>query len=142
MHVEEVRDFLLRHSRSKKNGVLPNHMTHEKKLLNPVCGDEVLIGLEVSRQEIVDVGFATKSCAICAASASILCGEIIGKKTDWVVDVSQDFEEQLLKTESQPWPSRLAFLQSFEHIRNNPARRACALLPWIAVRSIFKQEIQ
>ena len=50
---------------------IKNH-THNSKLKNSLCGDEMHIKLIIKRDKIVDFGYQGKSCIYCQASASLL----------------------------------------------------------------------
>ena len=46
--------------------------THNSKLKNSLCGDEVKIELIIKNDKIVDFGYQGNSCIYCQASASLL----------------------------------------------------------------------
>ena len=46
--------------------------THQSKLKNPLCGDEILINLIIKKDKIVEFGYQGKSCVYCQASANLL----------------------------------------------------------------------
>jgi nitrogen fixation NifU-like protein len=143
MDLEISRKVLLEHSRSKRNGQFPKDFTHEKKLTNPICGDHVHIQIQVKDMSICEIGYSAKACAICSASTSLMCEEVKDKNLDRVLGLSQDFESSILMVAGaagqEAWPSHLESLRSFEHLRVNPTRRGCALLPWVILRSIVKE---
>ncbi|NQZ12157.1 MAG: iron-sulfur cluster assembly scaffold protein, partial [Algicola sp.] len=45
---------------------------------NPSCGDELTLYLKLSQQHIENIGFNSDACAICTASASLLCEQLHG----------------------------------------------------------------
>ena len=65
-------------SNTKNNKIVKNH-THNTKLKNPICGDEMLISIKVVKNNIVDFGYQGKSCVYCQASASLLSRNSINK---------------------------------------------------------------
>jgi nitrogen fixation NifU-like protein len=80
------RDFILEHYRSPHNkGVLdPHDLSFADS--NPTCGDEMSMTLRLDdgRQQISDVAFDGRGCAISQASASILTDELRGMSLDKV----------------------------------------------------------
>lgn len=141
MNLEVARSILVEHSRSSKNGVFPRTITHEAKLTNPVCGDHVELKFSFVDDHILESGFKAKACAICSASASLLAEQVKGKKISEAFAIGNLLEKAVMESESTPWPHELKTLDCFEHLRVNPARKMCALLPWVVLKNAFKQEL-
>lgn len=139
MNLEESRRLLLQHSRSKKNGQFPAAANYEARLVNPICGDAVCLKLQVDQQQVKAIGFSADACAICSASASLLCEQVAGNSVEAAVEWAKDFESALLQPVDSAWPDKLLGLRCFEHLRVNPTRKACALLPFTVLRSMLKK---
>ena len=80
------RDFILEHYRNPHNkGVLDPHDLHFADS-NPTCGDEMSMTLllDEAKQQIADVAFDGRGCAISQASASILTDGLRGRTLDEV----------------------------------------------------------
>lgn len=135
MNTESVRNFLIEHSRSKKNGVFPRSTNLETKLTNPICGDHVELKLRVKNSIVEEIGHRAQACAICAASASLLCEEIAGQNVQNIISLAEIFERGVTQEESEAWPAEISAFVCFQHLRINPSRRMCALLPWVALKS-------
>lgn len=141
MNLEESRQILLQHSRSKKNGQFPKNANLEGKLVNPICGDAVHLKIQTQNQHVIEIGFSAKACAICTASSSLLCEELAGKSVEAALGFAESFEMALLESPDSSWPELLLGLRCFEHLRVNPTRKACALLPFTAMRSVLKKHL-
>jgi nitrogen fixation NifU-like protein len=139
MNTEEVRDKILTHARSKLNGQLPKDGDFEGYLSNPLCGDRVQIRGSFNGMRIGAVGFDAQGCAMCMASASLLCSQLTGRSRQEALIFTRAFEDTIFSSPDEPWPEDLKALESFEHLRANPARRACVLLPHLVVRLMFKE---
>jgi len=139
MDLERSRQVLIDHSRSKKNGEFPSAVTHEGQLTNPLCGDHVTLKLQIENKKILEAGFQAKACAICTASASLLCEDLHGQTVTVAIGMTQDFEANILAELATPWPKALEIFHCFEHLKTNPSRKTCALLPFVALRSILKK---
>ncbi len=133
MSPDDAREFLTRHSRSARNGVFPENSTHSARMVNPLCGDQVEIRIIVRNGKVSEAGFSAKACAICSASASILCGEIQDISRDSFHALKSDFEKTISDAFDPVWPESLRAFNSFSHLKVNPRRRGCAILPWAAL---------
>jgi len=138
LNADTAREILLTHSRSSLNGKLPPNAQLTGQLTNPVCGDHVELHFEVSEEEIRDVGFNARACAICSASSSLLRETVKGMKLSSALNFSRDFEKAVLEARENIWPENLMSLSCFEHLRVNHSRRMCALLPWLVLRKTLK----
>lgn len=138
MNLEEARSILIDHSRSHRNGHFPELPTHFAKITNPICGDLVELKIQAVDGVVFEAGFKSAGCAISMASTSLLCQEMKGKALTELAELAQMFEGTLLASQNLPWPQRLKNFDCFEHLRVNPARKACALLSWIALKSALK----
>lgn len=137
MNQDEARKILIDHSRSDKNGRFPEATTHSSKITNPICGDHVELKIVCEHNKIKKIGFKAVACAICTASTSLLCKELEGLTSDKAMELAQVFETSILEPQTASWPEGLSGLRCFEHLRVNPSRKACALLPWVALRKMF-----
>ena len=54
--------------------------THNSKLKNSMCGDEVKIELIIKNEKIIDFGYQGNSCIYCQASASRSEERRVGKE--------------------------------------------------------------
>jgi len=139
MDLEKSRQVLLDRSRSKKNGEFPAHVTHEGELRNPICGDHVQLKLQIENGAIAAVGFKAEACAICSASVALLTDAIQYQPVQSTIEMTQSFEKSILEPLETSWPTTLEHFQAFEHLKINPSRKTCALLPFVALRSILKK---
>jgi nitrogen fixation NifU-like protein len=52
--------------------------------MNPLCGDQLSLELEVDRDVVKEIGFQGTGCAISRASASLMTGEVKGRSKEEV----------------------------------------------------------
>ena len=114
--------------------------THIADGYNPTCGDEITIRIKVSEkdQSIQNIAFESDSCAICNASASILCQEILFKDTralnHYYQYLTSKFENEDFSMVDSDIPKQL---NSLVAVNAYPTRINCALLPWqVAIDAI------
>lgn len=112
--------------------------THRHAAYNPLCGDRVEIALRVERDRIEAAAFDGEACAICMASASLLCSLAPGHTATGLRELSDGLNHALLdRTEfnresSQMNPRLREELHPLLGVRPYPSRIRCATLPWDA----------
>ena len=102
--------------------------THNSKLKNPICGDEMQISLKVVKDNIVDFGYQCKSCVYCQASVSLLSKNTLNKKllnVENLLKIAETFFEKENTTFPKEWS---IFNKIFN--KKNSSRKECILLPF------------
>lgn len=122
MDINDINDIysqvILEHSSSKKNRGELNKATHSKKGVNPSCGDEIVLELEVQDNIITDARFTGRGCAISQASTSIMIDQIKGKTLDEAKELADIFlklirKEELTETEQEMLRRFVSFRKYF-----------------------------
>ena len=122
------RELLLDHMRRPRNHGRLAAATHPLEGVNPVCGDEVQIDVDVADRTIRDVAFEGLGCSISQSSASMLTESVKGRAIEDVVQIRDHFEAMLVDGEE---PDRvLGDLEAFQGVAKFPVRVKCAMLPW------------
>ena len=122
-------------SNTDNNKVLKNY-THNSKLKNPLCGDEMRVSLNVVKNNIVDFGYQCKSCVYCQASVSLLSRKTINKTLLHVknlLKVAETFFEKDDVVFPKEW---LVFNKIFN--KKNISRKECLLLPFKTLTKALK----
>ncbi len=105
---------------------------------NPLCGDRVEVGIELSGDKVKSCQFNGEGCSICMASASMMTEEVEGRPVSEALAVVQEFRDLLQgKREELSSESDLAALKG---VRRFSVRIKCALLPWIALRDALAKK--
>jgi len=109
----------------------PIKATHQARADNPLCGDEVELRLCVEAKTVTDAAYSGQCCAICNASAAMLCSHIRGLPILASLDLARGLIGQL----ADPSAGQLlpADLQALLAVRQYPVRVQCAALPWRAM---------
>lgn len=84
------RDYILDHYRHPRNFGHLERPDVQAEDLNPLCGDEIRMELNVDDGTVTDVRFSGRGCAISQASASMLTERIKGMKLSDVAKLSKD----------------------------------------------------
>lgn len=140
------REIILDHYRSPRNrGELPVPPAHKVEGFNPLCGDEVVLYLQVDPQARVidDIRIAGQGCSISQASTSMMSAAVKGKDLDEVARLMRAFKalmsihESKLEGESDGSDLeaelegvRLGDLEALQGVVKFPVRIKCATLAW------------
>ena len=103
--------------------------THQFEEYNPLCGDRILVQLRITQEQVEAAAFEGEACAICMASASLLCGNIPGKS---VRHLRELHERLLTALDSDHDSDGIDPLKPLLGVRSYPSRIRCATLPWSA----------
>ena len=109
--------------------------THNSKLKNPLCGDEMQINLIIDDDKIIDFGYQGKCCIYCQASASLLSKFSINKKKSKINELCNDaksFFESDINIIKKRWKPLHRLFKT-----QNKARKECILLPFKAIKKIL-----
>jgi nitrogen fixation NifU-like protein len=95
------RENILQHYKHPQNWAPPNpeldHPDLEFEDVNPLCGDELKVQLNVDGNgKVADVRFSGHGCAISQASASMASEEIVGMPVEDLLKLDRSFVLDLL----------------------------------------------
>ena len=138
------REIILDHYRSPRNrGELPVPPALKSEGFNPLCGDEVVLYLEVDEGRVNDVKIAGQGCSISQASTSMMSAAVKGKTVAEVRALISAFKalmsvhESKLEGESDGSDLeadldgvRLGDLEALQGVVKFPVRIKCATLAW------------
>ena len=92
------REIILDHYRSPRNrGELPTPPAHRTEGFNPLCGDEVVVYVDVEQNgtgdhRIADIRIDGQGCSISQSSASMMSAAVKGKTVDEVRALTSTFK--------------------------------------------------
>ena len=138
------REIILDHYRSPRNrGDLPVPPAHKVEGFNPLCGDEIVLFLDVEDGRVADVRIGGQGCSISQSSASMMSAAVKGKP---VADARQlirafkalmSIHESKLEGEADGEDLRaelegvrLGDLEALQGVVKFPVRIKCATLAW------------
>jgi nitrogen fixation NifU-like protein len=144
------REIILDHYRSPRNrGELPVPPAHKVEGFNPLCGDEVVlyIELEPGTDVVRDIKIAGQGCSISQASTSMMGAAIKGKPRAEVQQLIRAFKALMSIHESKLEGDddgsdlaadlegvRLGDLEALQGVVKFPVRIKCATLAWNALQ--------
>jgi len=95
------REIILDHYRSPRNrGELASPPARRVEGFNPLCGDEIVVTLEVKDATVSDIKIAGTGCSISQSSASLMSAAVLGKPVDEVRDLIRTFKGMMSIHES------------------------------------------
>ncbi|MFO1538262.1 MAG: Fe-S cluster assembly sulfur transfer protein SufU [Actinomycetota bacterium] len=140
------REIILDHYRAPRNrGELPVPPAHKIEGFNPLCGDEVVLYLEVEDGVVVDVRTSGQGCSISQASTSMMSAAVKGKPVAEVATLIRAFKALMSIHESKLEGAegsdadtggtdlagvRLGDLEALQGVVKFPVRIKCATLAW------------
>jgi nitrogen fixation protein NifU and related proteins len=139
------REIILDHYRAPRNrGELPVPPAHRVEGFNPLCGDEVVLYLDVEDGVITDVKIAGQGCSISQASTSMMSAAVKGKPVADARTLTRAFKalmsihEQKIGGDTDEVDAaadelagvRLGDLEALQGVVKFPVRIKCATLAW------------
>jgi nitrogen fixation NifU-like protein len=139
------REIILDHYRNPRNrGDLPVPPARRVEGFNPLCGDEVVVFVDLDDRMLRDVRIAGQGCSISQSSASMMTGAVKGCSVEQARGVIRAFKammsihEHSLDGDGQevsepvlPDPSvQLGDLEALRGVVKFPVRIKCATLSW------------
>ena len=136
------REIILDHYRAPRNrGELPVPPAHKVEGFNPLCGDEVVLYLDVDDGVVRDVRTSGQGCSISQASTSMMSAAVKGQPVDDARQLIRAFKSLMSIHESKLEGDgegdehaldgvRLGDLEALQGVVKFPVRIKCATLAW------------
>jgi len=138
------REIILDHYRSPRNrGELPSPPARKSEGFNPLCGDEVVLYLDIEDGKVTDVKIGGQGCSISQASTSMMSAAVKGKTVEEARKLIGAFKalmsihESKLEGESDGADLQaelngveLGDLEALQGVVKFPVRIKCATLAW------------
>ena len=145
---DHYREIILDHYRSPRNrGELASPPATRAEGFNPLCGDEIVVFLDVADGRVADVKIGGQGCSISQSSASMMSAAVKGKTVDDARALTRAFKALMSIHESRldgegdgdgsgtdtPVPDpdvKLGDLEALRGVVKFPVRIKCATLSW------------
>ena len=140
------REIILDHYRNPRNrGELEVPPAHRVEGFNPLCGDEIVVFLEVDGNgQISDIKIGGQGCSISQSSASMMSAAVKGRSVEEARALTRAFKALMTIHESRldggdgrgtdtPTPDpevKLGDLEALQGVVKFPVRIKCATLSW------------
>lgn len=153
------REIILDHYRNPRNrGELASPPATRVEGFNPLCGDEVVVYLELDDPSkgddavVTDVRISGQGCSISQSSASMMSTAITGRTVAEVKDLTRSFKSMMSIHEGEleggepasaedadPGEQRLGDLEALRGVVKFPVRIKCATLSWNTLIQALEQ---
>ena len=136
------REIILDHYRNPRNrGELPVPPAHRVEGFNPLCGDEIVVYLDVEDGRVADVKITGQGCSISQSSASMMSAAVKNKTVAEARALIRAFKgmmsvhEQRLDGDDGDGAAadaevKLGDLEALQGVVKFPVRIKCATLSW------------
>lgn len=131
------QEILLEHNSKPRNFRVVEPHTHYKEGFNPLCGDRILLYMDVKDDVVVDIGFQGSGCAISRASTSMLTETIMGQKIEDINQVFEEVHKMLTEPGAELDVNLLGDLEMLSGVTDFPVRIKCAMLSWHTLKSLI-----
>jgi nitrogen fixation NifU-like protein len=151
------REIILDHYRSPRNrGELESPPAHRAEGFNPLCGDEVVVYLDIDPDEhrITDIKVGGHGCSISQSAASMMSAAVKGKTIDQARELTDTFKAMMSIHETDLGSDgadldgspaavtadlKLGDLEALRGVVKFPVRIKCATLSWNTLTQAFDE---
>jgi nitrogen fixation NifU-like protein len=133
------QELILKHYRSSKHRGELEAPDAVVPMRNPVCGDDILLQVQVSEGRISEIRFSGHGCAISQAAASMMSEHATGKSWDEVHAIAARFREMIHGDETAARDRSLGDMRALAGVSRLPRRVKCAMLAWDALDEAEKK---
>ena len=131
------QELILEHSKRPHHAGLREPFDAEVHHINPTCGDEVTLRVELigagDDAVVRDVSYVAQGCSISVASASVLAEETIGRPVSEALETFEAMRDMLTSRGKVAGDETvIGDGVALSGVSKYPARVKCALLGWTA----------
>jgi nitrogen fixation NifU-like protein len=130
---ELYQEIILDHYKKPRHSGRVEGEHVEVRHYNPVCGDELTLGLRLEGERVADVAVEGSGCSISQASASVMTEQVLGRSVPEALEAAEAFR-RLMHGEGEPDEELLGDGIAFAGVARYPVRVKCALLGWMAFK--------
>ena len=129
------QEIILDHYKHPHGKGLRDPFDAEAHHVNPTCGDEITLRVQIGDDVVDDVSYQGMGCSISQASASVLYELVRDQKVERSLEITDAFTEVMTsRGEIEPDEDTLGDGIAFAGVAKYPARVKCALLAWMAFK--------
>lgn len=127
-------ELILDHSKRPQHSGLRDPFDAEVHHVNPSCGDELTLRVDVEDDVLKDISYDAIGCSISVASTSMMAEECIGHPIEEVRETYAAVKQMLTSKGKDPGDEEvIGDAVALAGVAQYPARVKCALLGWSAL---------
>ncbi|MEU6829703.1 Fe-S cluster assembly sulfur transfer protein SufU [Nocardia beijingensis] len=137
MRMEQMyQEVILDHYKHPHNRGLREPFGAEVHHVNPTCGDEVTLRVQLDgKGDVTDVSYDGQGCSISQAATSILTDQVIGLPVQQALKVVDSYSEMISSRGTiEGDEDVIGDGVALAGVSKYPARVKCALLGWMAFK--------
>ncbi len=108
--------------------------------INPSCGDDIILELQVENGVIVDGTFEGDGCAISQASADIMLDLVVGESKEYALHLADLFLRMIQGSCTEEELEELDEAGALRDISHMPSRVKCAVLGWHTMQELLEKD--
>jgi nitrogen fixation NifU-like protein len=136
------QEIILDHYRHPRGKGLREPFQAQVHHVNPTCGDEITLRVDVRDGVVQDISYDAMGCSISQASTSVMYEQFVGRPLDEVWPVFEAFVTLIEgRGKVEPDEDVLGDGIAFAGVAAYPARVKCALLGWMAFKDATLQTL-
>ena len=140
---ELYQQVILDHNKKPRNFRKLENANYSAEGYNPLCGDQLVVYLDLENDLVKDVAFEGSGCAISKASASMMTQAVKGKSREHAEKLFNEFHSMVTgELNEETEDNQLGNLKIFAGVREFPVRVKCASLPWHTLHAALNKENQ
>ena len=128
------QEIILDHYRKPRHPGRLGDAQVEVRHYNPVCGDELTLGLRLDGDRVAAIAVDAKGCSISQASASVMTEQVLDRPLPDGLRVAEAFRQLMHGEGGEPDEDQLGDGVAFAGVARYPVRVKCALLGWMAFK--------
>lgn len=133
------REIMLEHYQHPLNkGLIEDDSYEIENTNNESCIDNLDIMVKIENGRIEDIRFDGEACAISTSATSIMIKTLLGKTTDEVLKIVENYENMINEEEYDQ--KLLGELNVYDEVYKQPNRKKCALLPFESIKKILAKK--
>ena len=138
---ELYQQVILDHNKKPRNFRKLDTANHSAEGVNPLCGDQLTVYLQIEDGSVKEISFQGSGCAISKASASMMTQAVKGKTRQQAEELFTEFHGMVTGSlDEDIQPNKLGNLRIFSGVREFPVRVKCASLPWHTMHAALNNE--
>ena len=136
-------ELILDHSKHPQHAGLREPFGAEVHHINPTCGDEITLRVQVTDGVISDVSYDAQGCSISQASTSMMAELLVGRPVSESLSVFEGFHTMISsRGQDEGDEELLDDAVALAGVSRYPARVKCALLGWMAFKDALAQQTE
>jgi nitrogen fixation NifU-like protein len=129
------QEIILDHYKRPRNAGVIEQPTCSAHGDNPLCGDKIVVTVQMAGDTVQDIRWRGAGCAISTASASLMSEVVKGKTRPQILELFEKFHAMVTGTGG---PEGLDKLEVFSGVSEFPVRVKCASLAWHTLKAALE----